>query len=346
MACFILEAQQSTLLSRKLSNTVISGYELPVPAPVSIWDAESAQRWANLIQHRSSTSRYVYEISTQYVPTQALNTLDAFQSALLIFTHYDPLNTSNSYFSPSDPPDFASMLNSSTQTELLLLTAQLSQAVPILELLAVSGESWVLNEKIPSKDTFEAHKQVLSGWVSKLWLPDSSADILKPVRPAINLSVQILRLALDPRPNFKLTLGTEMGLYFAVLVLWAVTGAATARWHRSNSRAPPAPTSATAPSLGLSRHAAKSAEQIERESFDFLHVAATSIDKASSRSLLSESSLEQWQIGVSALMNLLAGRLSGSMTTGGSALGELLDGVLGVLKKLMIKPPEDFHEMF
>jgi hypothetical protein len=345
-ACFILEAQQSTLLSRKLSSTGMSGYELPVPAPIGVWDAENAPSWATLIQQHPSTSRYVYEISAQYAPSGALDTLDAFQSALLIFTHYDPLNTSNSYFSPSDNPDFASILNSSTQTQLLLLTAQLSQAVPVLELLAVSGESWILNEKIPSKDIFEAHKQALSGWVSKLWLPDSSADILKPVRLAINLSVQILRLALDPRPDFKLTLGTEMGLYFAVLVLWAVTGAATARWHRSNTQAPPAPTSASAPPLGLDRPAAKSVEEVERESFDFLHVAATSIDKASSRSLLNEAALAQWQNGVSALMNLLAGRLSGTVSNGGSAHGELLDGVLGVLRKLIIKPREDFHEMF
>lgn len=343
-ACFILEAQQATLLGRKLLSTVIHGFELPLPSHISVWEAESAPRWTATLQQNLSTIRYVYEISLQCVSTDSVGSMDAFQSALLIFTHYDALSSTNLYFNHSDKEGLSLLIDTSFHTQFLFLTAQLAQAVPIFDFH--DGDSWGINEKTPLREQFELHEKTVAAWASKMWLSDCSSDNQKPVEVAAKLSSKILRLVLDATSsNLQLAPGMEMGLYFSALVLRTVAGMSTTCWrHSNNTEAPAASASATSPSVEAFETLSPSQTVLEKESFKFFHLAST-LDSTGLPASKDDSTMRHWQDGIRAVLLLLAQRFDSS-GQGASSSGGLLDTVVGVLRKLADKPTPETMEMF
>jgi hypothetical protein len=224
VACYILESQQMLLLAREpVPSLIQTGYDLPLPGHLSTWDAPNHTEWASATQRHPAQPKYVWEITTDNI----FELLDVFQSSLLIATHYNSSRSSAPYI--ATPPDFeiGQSLNDSPVTMRQLLTANLVLVTPIRALLAVSGESWILSEKVPSAQAFASLRTILRTWLAQLWSSPSSEPHNPPVRRAIKLSVEILQQALkEQRDSVTLDVGTDMGIYFAALVLWAVTTAA------------------------------------------------------------------------------------------------------------------------
>lgn len=228
ISCYILETQQATLLAREPLPSLLqeSGVDLPFPAPTLVWDATNLNDWAIAVQQHSSSPQYVFEVS----PGSVSPTCDTFQSSLLIAAYYNRFNLVAPYASTPSIEDIDHVLDGSFATQQKLLAAKLLQVTPVRALLAVSGESWILSEKVPSQQVFNALKATIRTWVAQLWSATTSDSQHVSVKEAIRLSIQILQLALNTSPDaFTLNMGADMGMYFAALVLWAATTAASTR---------------------------------------------------------------------------------------------------------------------
>lgn len=112
----------------------------------------------------------------------------------------------------------------------MLSTAKLVQVTPIRALLAVSGESWILSEKVETPQLLSTLKTSLRTWVTQFWSTPASEEA--PVKAAMRLSVEILQQALqEQRLGVQPEIGTDMGIFYAALVLWVITVAATTRFR-------------------------------------------------------------------------------------------------------------------
>lgn len=230
-ACYILESQQALLLAREPSPSLIqiTGYDLPLPAHMATWDAQGPNEWALAVQQNSCPARYVYEMATSPIATG----LDAFQSSLVLAVYYNRCESQAPYLAAPPFFELEALLDITPGTTRKHLTAKLVNVTPIRALLAVSGESWILSEKVPSAQVFASLKTTLRTWVSQVWSKDDSnsdPSQMVPVKQALKLSVEILEQALeDQRDGRMVEMGTDMGIYFAALVLWAITTSASTK---------------------------------------------------------------------------------------------------------------------
>lgn len=228
ISCYILESQQAMLLAREPHSSMlpVSGLDLPYPTHSLVWDAEDFEAWSSVGVQYSFAPQYVFQALQSESPAAAT----PYQSALLIAATYNRFGVTASYDSSPTHVDISALLDSSFATHLAFLTARLTQVTPIRALLAVSGESWILSEKVSSPQTFAEYKIILRTWVHQLWSGSSTCDHFNPVKEALELSVTILRLVMDEQIDLcTLEMGTDMGLYFATLTLWTIAAALGAR---------------------------------------------------------------------------------------------------------------------
>jgi hypothetical protein len=227
-SCYVLESQQAMLLAREPVPSLFheSGMDLPFPTHTSVWDAMTLEEWTVAAQQYSSLPQYVFEATQNSV----LVPCDYFQSSILVAVYYNRFDYTIPYSNTFSVEEIDPLLDRSFVTKQKLLIAKLLQVTPIRELLAVSGESWILSEKVSSPQVFTAFKTTLRTWASQLWSTPMANSQPIAIKEALNLSVEVLKMALDePSEALELGMGTDMGVYFASLVLWAVTTTASSR---------------------------------------------------------------------------------------------------------------------
>jgi hypothetical protein len=202
------------------------GMDLPFPAHTLVWDATTLNGWAIAVQQYAAP-QYVFDVSQDSM----LTSCDPFQSSILIAAHYNHFNTTSPYLNAPSVQEIDHVLDGTFSTNQRLLTAKLIQVTPIRALLAVSGESWILSEKVPSQQLFIDLKTTLRTWIVQLWFTPSTQSQSVAVKEAIELSVEILQMALDEQSKTAaLCMCSDMGVYFAGLVLWAVTTVTSTRF--------------------------------------------------------------------------------------------------------------------
>lgn len=232
LSCYVLESQQAILLAREPVPSLIqeTGLDLPVPTHCSVWDATDPTEWAFAAHRFSRSPRYVYEV----IADLTVPPFDSFQSSVLLAAHYNRIDSPAPYTSSPTRLEIEHLLDTSPITTRQLLTMKLVQVTPIRALLAVSGESWVFSEKVPSAQDFTAMKTTLRGWLLQLWSTSATKASTVAIKEALKLSVDILQNALKEQQNsITLDWGTDMGIYFAALVLWAITTTANTRFKGS-----------------------------------------------------------------------------------------------------------------
>lgn len=404
LCCYILETQQATLVARTPQPSIIpyvSGFNLPIPASLAVWNAASAVDWVLALQQQPQQPSYVCDVPAELSLKTRLPKLDVFQSSLVIAVNYNHFHNETPYLQAHPYPALNHVLDQSSLTQYHLLTAQLLQHIPLRALLAVSGESWILSEKVPSIATFAGFKSTLRTWLNELWTSDMEGQGVKPVRAALKTAITLLQHAMTtPSQTLRLEPGAEMSLYYAALVLWAVTLAATTRQNEAQSKAQPtrhpqhrSPTQSRRPSQGqaqllsqvsgvsgpitLTSHmpgqtpnpnhpgaigllpSALAAPapppnttsmlhtEIVPISLSFLSIAEVETDLLCMGPRLPQN-LTQWQQGVGALLRWVKMRLRSGPVDGRDSVistsstgagrgegGELLDGVVGVLEKVL-----------
>ncbi|KAL6161437.1 hypothetical protein ACJQWK_08714 [Exserohilum turcicum] len=385
LSCYILESQQAILLARKPLPSLFQGtaFDLPFPAHVSLWDATDFPSWVAAARQHSYTPTYVYEIT----PDSTSVSLDSFQSAVLLASQYQcPKNSS--YISLPTASDMEHLFSTTPATARTLSTSKLVQVTPLRALLAVAGESWILSEKVETAQLFTTLKRTLRTWVSQLWSPPAPDAV--PVKEAVRLSIEILQQALqEQRLSVLPEIGTDMGIFFAALVLWAATVAATTRLsgprpteaqqqcqsdalpsssstnkapqaapcdqapdrpstrttagcvYQSNAGGPPSPIIEATPENPILSHA-----QITINTISFLNSAQLTYSNAATTTLSTADHLRH-QTGCISLLLWVKLRLRGVSledqhvasdtwpSQPGESLGELLDGVVGSLERIL-----------
>lgn len=398
LGCYVLEYQQATLLARNPQQSVINcaGLDLPLPSHSELWDATTPSDWAMAAQQNPHQTTFVFQVSPNL-----LQTFDSFQSALIIAAYYNHFNNPAPYLAPANLSVIEHLLDNSAITKHQLLTAKLLQVVPIRALLAVSGESWILSEKVPSPQMFGTYRTTLRTWLNGLWTNGEDTQS-QSVKDALKLALEIAQHAMTvPAHALRLELGADMGLYYAALTVWAATVASTARnsapqtvqSHRfqshsplPNGRAYPPPsthfsmnahTATPNPNhpatMGLTSHPASSpipsSPSISNMQFSELSMLSITFLNAAlvEHGLLSmipqwPQDIPQWQQGCAALMRWVKMRLRSGATEGrdsvvasnlsvgiagtgrgGDGFGELLDGVVSVLEKILSRGWETWN---
>ncbi|KAF2204300.1 hypothetical protein GQ43DRAFT_182554 [Delitschia confertaspora ATCC 74209] len=380
--CYILEYQQATLLARPSHESLIqiAGFELPFPAPMALWDATTSTDWAIGMTQYGHLPSYLGEITSSLNP----NPLDHFQSCLLIASHYNHFCNPASYLSAPSLANIDHLVEDSPITRHHLLVAKLLHVTPIRALLSVAGETWILWEKVTSMSDFSGFERILKVWVNGLWSPNDEASG-QNAKEALRISIQILQQALNlEHHNLCLELGADMGIYYAVLVIWITTVAANTRinrphphtqqtfrrhsphpsgqftsngtTHNISSPTSHSPNPLHPANVGL----AAATPPISMLHTDMTTLSTTFLDCAAIELELLNMApqwprdVAQWQQGCSALLRwvkmklrngsiaegrdsvVCAGPTSAAGTgRGGDNLGELLDGVVGSLEKLL-----------
>ncbi|KAI4695023.1 uncharacterized protein J4E84_001647 [Alternaria hordeiaustralica] len=374
LSCYILESQQPVLLAREALTSLIhdSRFDIPFPAHGSLWDATSPIEWAAAAQQYPYTPSYVDEVTSTSLPRP----LDTFQSSVILAVHYSRHKISTQYMSSSTTSSLEHLLDDAPATKRMLSVAKLVQVTPIRALLAVACESWIFSEKVATAQGFAALKTTLRTWIAQLWCTSSTEGA--PVKEALKLSIDILQQAVsEQRDRIPLEMGTDMSVFFAALVLWAITVAATTRTktaHQkagqqnrrpSNSESPPifSPTTwASAPPTSSSTSTSTSQPhspiisatpenpllshaQIIINTISFLtDTLAMSDTTASSHQHLADHARRQ--TGCISLLLWVKLRLRGvsledqsgaAADASGEGLGELLEGVVGSIETILKK---------
>jgi hypothetical protein len=226
LSCYILESQQRLVLAREsLPSLIHDGqFGIPFPAHTSLWDATNSSELATAAQQHPYTPSYVYEVTPGCLSVP----LDTFQSSVILAVHYNCHESSSPYISSSTSSNLEPLLDASPVTTRTLLVAKLVQVTPVRALLAIACESWIFSEKVATPQAFTALKTTLRTWVAQLWSTSEPEGV--PVKEALKISVQILQLAVEEqRDSVPLEMGTDIGIFFAALVLWIITVAATTR---------------------------------------------------------------------------------------------------------------------
>ncbi|PSN72392.1 hypothetical protein BS50DRAFT_484447 [Corynespora cassiicola Philippines] len=385
LCCYLLEYQQVILLARTSHQSIaqLSEIDLPFPVHSSVWDATQLSDWASALQQCPRLPVSLFDTGNEMSNGQ----FDTFQSSLLIATHFNRFSNPTSYSSVPSTAPCEHLLEDSAMVKYHLLTAKLVQVTPIRALLGVSGESWILSEKVSSSHAFQSLKTTLRGWANGLWTSPAES----PAKEALKLAIELLQHAMITQTeSLRLELGADMGLYFASLVVWAVTAAAHARMGATQSQTQPHryQSHSPLPAHQTSNQYPSTPSQLSVSSAgaspDFSHAGAycllanshgSSAPAPTSNSMLHDDMLMmsfdfttqalidvgflgqvpqwppdvmQWQKGCTTLMRWVKMRLrrgtievNDTIPTititggGGDGHGELLDGVISSLEKIM-----------
>jgi len=200
LATYILEMQQATFFQTLRSGASI---DFPWPCSQSLWEAESLNRWRDLAKQEPLAPFYLLDALSQAQRHKHIS-YDTFQSAIV-----------NGYFTNSqdsvDHPharEFAQYIEQHPRTLFNHHASMLTIYVPIRDLLAVSGETFVLGEKLATRDQFVQAEMDLRAW-------SRSDNAIKAVFHA----TKVIRIAFEEGKCGLLH--EEWSLYLAALVCWA-----------------------------------------------------------------------------------------------------------------------------
>lgn len=373
VACYILETYEGLLLVRPapdLNRTTGGvGLELYLPVNHEIWDARSPSQWQTLIASAgdldSCLTKDVMQALDDIAHGVQIIRMDTFQSSLLVAVQASSLLSqaqiispyhafTHPVFSTENLSLFEDSLSLSPYVRLMHEAVQLSACTPFKALLATSGESWLLSQKLSNEaraanDTFELLKRDLRLWVDALNLPiptlyptSTGSTVSAPVaftaadapaKRALRHALRIVARAVDVSPNFP-SFGPEMALYYAALALWSCTYGALHAPPEPNTRnlsiTSIAPSAASDPSSDITPEAAAAAGR----HFIELAESQVSASELSGSAIPPPDALDSWKIGVGAIVRWAGWMESGGLNGAGAGVGELMNGAVGVLEKL------------
>ncbi|KAI9718654.1 MAG: hypothetical protein M1828_006662 [Chrysothrix sp. TS-e1954] len=199
LSCFVLETQQSSFFG---SERLICDRNLPMPCSAALWSAFSIDSWLALARQESMEA---YSLSDAFNLGYLGNTAnDAFSSniAIAYFSH------GTSPTSPLPAHDFLRSVQQTPQGMLYSHGALLTTYTPVRDLLAVSGETFVMGEKLATRDQYVQAISDLRSWVGS----DRASQALVHARHVLRIAVASGRIGL---------LHEDWTLYLATLVCWA-----------------------------------------------------------------------------------------------------------------------------
>ncbi|KAK8157885.1 hypothetical protein BKA80DRAFT_129389 [Phyllosticta citrichinensis] len=172
---------------------------LPLPAHIQAWNAQTHVAWQEAFAERGER-------------------LDSFANACALWT-----NISNT----SAPSSDAVGVRGDTQMQAAVHAIRLASLAPLGALLAVHDPPWLLDPSL-SREEHEAAKSSIKHWIKSC-----------ACRSAVSEAIAALCFALDTGNLLaETTLGTELVLFFAALVLWAAAAPCTDASRPRRNRKP------------------------------------------------------------------------------------------------------------
>jgi hypothetical protein len=212
VACYILDTQHSTFFGR--AATQVPDFDpatLSLPQPLRLWDMPSTPAFYGETPYEHFVPQLLLPQATMGVqpPNEPL---DVFTSMLLLtYTSKKTTSPSPELYSTQrhTPTPIITSLSTSPHVQLAHQTFALSAHVPVRALLAVAGDSWILDEKLGSRAEFAKAQTDVREWATT-----------NAATAALPLAIEVLRLH-RIHPNKTSFLFHEWSLHLAVLVVWA-----------------------------------------------------------------------------------------------------------------------------
>jgi hypothetical protein len=343
-ACYILESQQSLLLVRPNQTPATFGLELFMPAHTAVWEASSCSRWSHLMRYDPVPIKNIEQSLDGVMSSEAKATrFEPFQCSLIIACHaasvvsmkqdleqapYIPARASHQLFEIEYTSTMESVLCPHTNVRIMHHAVVLASVTPLRALLATSGESWVLSQRLSHEALlaaaeFATLKTELHTWTNNLQPPAffwTDPTATNPSLEALQQALNILELALDTDPK-NLAFGSEMALYYASLVLWSATFAAVAKAE------------ATGLKFETDDTAEFEAPRAEHDTRYFVRLAKSDLSSLVGDGIPSIEGVDRWRFGVGAVLRW-SGWVVGGAGSRSSGVGELMEGAVGVLERL------------
>ncbi len=206
VSAYILDAQQDLLFEQNNRHTISSSRmtSFPIPCRDALWDSGSAAEWS---LKGPNVHPEQINVAIDRALTQQIRFND-FQSSLILS------NILSQQWSPEGETELRSFYNSldpSCHTILAYHVSLLARHTCIRDLLAVSGESWILGQKIPPTEQTEWYnaKDRLRAWAG-------TDDAKKALWHAVRVLKFMFRDVDQPGGLYE-----QWTMYLAALVCWA-----------------------------------------------------------------------------------------------------------------------------
>lgn len=302
---------------------------------------KTAQEWQLGLQETDVTVNEVGQVLDDVAAGVPLGVLDEFQSNVLTACYATSQVMSRQPFLPFQPEihimfaphnidHFKASLSLSPYVQLMFEMVNLTICTPLKALVAVSGESWLLTQKLStsatqSNEIFNGLKQELRIWSNGIqqdinfgaimtMTPGPSTAPPSPANQALACAKRILMLALHNSSSELPSFGPELTVFYAALVIWALTYGSSL------------PAGDPIPGFGaesLDPASAEAALLLFLDDAIALSLQGTTLPSIS------------WRRPVDTLLQWVARSVGGGdRTKQASGVGELIEGVITVLERL------------
>jgi hypothetical protein len=340
-ACYVFETIQALVLVRTSQSAPTGGFDLLIPASIALWDAPNAVRWSQIIRLQPPNLVDVAEVlddlwtnnnhTPRFEPFQCM-ILTACHAASVLFQKQELQSAPFSSPTATHPIfEFENIgilervLSPETNITNLHNLVRLASRTPLRALLATSGESWVLSQRLSQQALVAAAEFTTLKTEMRSWTETAEPGFFQGstgdnVRSAMQHALNILKASIDAEPC-ALSFGSEMALYYAALVLWAVTFSAVSKIEATGLKFENDDTAKFEPA------------RAQHNASTFCDFAEADLNRTLMQGIISEDRVHDWRFSVAAVLGWSAWVLGGAGTRS-SGVGELLEGAVGVLEQL------------
>lgn len=215
-ACYMLDQQRALLFGRVRSNAFSGdGASLAFPKSQASWDGNVHD------QHLHELIRWpINNVEGQHLLDEHAH--DLFQSMHLVGSFFDTRKevAMSFAFGPNEDSAVLPIKEQSPRIQLTYHTFSLCENVPMRDLLAVAGESWIMSEKLTREDDYIAAQTKIRSWVTNRRDSVAGLSDQKPqsVHEAIVHAQKILEIhRMQPKTGM---LFQEWAAYLAAVTIW------------------------------------------------------------------------------------------------------------------------------
>ena len=228
LVCYTLDQQHALLFGRPVTScSEGSGLDLPFPTSQIEWDTSTVSQSEMRLNPPGSVVPFCDRLVDAMRPVTLMteptsDPFDAFRSLLVIACvgQVDNDPRTPGYVDDNGSSRIVFVLDQSPQITLAYHTLMLCKNVPVRELLAVAGESWVMAEKLNSPDEYTAAQLAARKWAKGGYTSgDPQQQSQLDVHRALTHACAILSIH-QAHPQTGL-LFQEWSVYLAAVVLWA-----------------------------------------------------------------------------------------------------------------------------
>lgn len=217
LTCYMLDQQRSLLFGRARSHVFSGdGINLPFPQSQASWDG-------GIVQQQSLNALVQWPVhDTEDQQHLIQHAHDIFQSMHMVGSFFDSRRDAalGFTFGVNDDPTVLPVMEHSPRIQLAYHTLALCENVPIRDVLAVAGETWIMSEKLTREEEYIAAQVRSREWATRLAGSGFELkDDVPQIQRAVAHTLKILEIQ-QIQPNTGL-LFQEWSIYLASLVIWA-----------------------------------------------------------------------------------------------------------------------------